>query len=280
MALKVLKPTTASRRNTVLIDHKKVVTTKRPTRSLTSVIKKPAGRSHGTITVRHKGGAMKKRYRIIDFKRSIRDIAGKISTIEYDPNRNVYISLVVFTNGQKCYILTPANVKVGQQVMAGDDAPIEFGNALPLNKMPVGSEIHNIEVNRGSGGVLVRSAGMAAVLMGFDDNKAQIKLPSKEVRVVNANCYATLGVLSNSDHKNVKIGKAGRNRRKGIRPSVRGMVMAPNDHPHGGGEGKGQIGHVVKDVWGNIRGKNTRRKKNRFTRNILVTRKGRKVIVK
>jgi large subunit ribosomal protein L2 len=280
MALKVLKPTTAGQRGTILINHKGTVTTSKPEKSLTYESKKQAGRSHGAITVRHKGGAVKKKYRVVDFKRLVRNIVGTVMTIEYDPNRNVYISLINHSNGQKSYILTPQGLQVGSKVMAGDEATPEIGNAMPIRRIPAGSQIHNIEVNPGSGGAMVRAAGLSATIMGFDGDKAQIKLPSKEVRIVNANCYATIGALSNADYKNTVIGKAGRNRRKGIRPTVRGMVMPPNSHPHGGGEAKGVIGHVAKDVWGNVRGKKTRRVKHRFTKNILVNRKGRKIVVK
>lgn len=281
MALKILKPVTASSRGTILINRKKDVTRTTATKTLTVAKRNKSGRSHGKVSVQHKGGGNARRYRIIDFKRSLRDIAGVVASIEYDPNRNVYISLVVYENGQKAYILTPEGIKVGQRVMTGENASIEVGNALPLHKIPVGSQVHNIEVNPGSGGVLVRSAGMSATLMGFDEfNRAQIKLPSKEVRLVNSACYATVGTLSNSDHKNTKVGKAGRNRWKGIRPTVRGMVKPPSDHPHGGGEAKGVIGHVVKDTWGNIRGKNTRRKKNRYNSLRLVNRKGQKIVTK
>lgn len=280
MALKVLKPTNASRRGTILIDHKQTVTEKKPYGPLTVTLKRAVGRSQGKISTRHRGGKGTTKYRIIDFRRTVRDIEGRVATIEYDPNRNVYISLIKFTNGQASYILTPQGLTVGDIVMAGDSAPANTGNAMPISKIPVGSQIHNIELNPGSGGTMVRAAGLSATLMGFDKEMAQLKLPSKEVRLVNAKCYATIGVLSNADYKNTVVGKAGRNRWKGIRPTVRGMVMPPSEHPHGGGEAKGVIGHVVKDKWGNIRGVKTRRKKNRFTKNILVNRKGQKVKVK
>jgi large subunit ribosomal protein L2 len=280
VALKVLKPTNASRRGTILIDHSKVVTTDKPLKKLTVTLKRAVGRSGGKISVRHRGGKGTVKYRIIDFKRSIRDIEGTVATIEYDPNRNVYISLVKYSNGQVAYILTPQGIEVGTKVMAGDEAPLTTANALPLNKIPVGTPIHNLELNPGSGGTMVRAAGTTATLMGFDKGKAIIKLPSKEMRLLNSNCYATIGVLSNADDKNTVIGKAGRNRWKGVRPTVRGMVMPPSEHPHGGGEAKGVIGHVAKDKWGNVKGTKTRRKKNRFTKNILVNRKGQKVKVK
>lgn len=281
MALKVLKPVTASNRGTILVDHKSNVSGARPTRSLTKIVKKSSGRSHGKISVHHKGGGNQRRYRVIDFKRQVRDIQGVVETIEYDPNRNVYISLIVYTNGQKSYILAPEGLTVGSKVMAGENAPLLTGNALPLNKIPLGTAVHNIEINPGSGGVMVRTAGSSAVLMGFDEaGKAQLKLPSKEIRLVHPNCYATIGTLSNSELKNTKIGKAGRNRWKGIRPTVRGMVKPPSDHPHGGGEAKGVIGHVAKDRWGNVKGKKTRRVNHRFTQMILVNRKGTKIRVK
>ncbi len=278
MALKILKPTNASRRGTILVDHKATVTAKKPKSSLVVKLKKNSGRSGGKITVHHKGGAVKKNYRIIDFKRAIRDVYGTVKTIEYDPNRNVYISLIAYTDGKYAYVLTPQGVGVGDKIIAGDDVPVDNGNAMPLNKIPVGTQIHNIEINPGAGGVMVRAAGMSATLMGFDERKmAQIKMPSKEVRVVNSSCYATIGVLSNADYKNTIIGKAGRNRWKGVRPTVRGMVKPPSEHPHGGGEAKGVIGHVAKDRWGNVKGTKTRRKKHRFTKFILVNRKGQKV---
>jgi large subunit ribosomal protein L2 len=280
VALKVLKPTNASRRGTILVDHKASITTDKPFKKLTVTLKRAVGRSGGRISVRHRGGKGTIKYRIIDFKRSLRDVEGTIATIEYDPNRNVYISLIQYLNGQVGYILSPQGVKVGDKVMAGEDSPVNLGCALPVRKIAIGTEIHNIELNPGSGGVMVRAAGLSATLMGFDKDKAQIKLPSKEIRLINADCYATIGVLSNADHKNIVLGKAGRNRWKGVRPTVRGMVMPPSEHPHGGGEAKGVIGHVAKDKWGNVKGTKSRRKKNRFTQNILVNRKGQKVKVK
>lgn len=280
MALKVLKPVTPSSRGVVLMKHKRSELSKAKAKKLLVEIKKPAGRSGGKISMHHKGGSVKKLYRKIDFDWSIKNIEGKVETIEYDPNRNVYVSLVSFSNGVKTYILKPEGVIVGSKIIAGEDAPIESGNSLPLSKIPVGTEIHNIELNPGSGAVMVRSAGGVASVLGFDKNFAQVRLPSKEVRLVNIKCYATIGTLSNADFKNTIIGKAGRNRRKGVRPTVRGMVKSPDNHPHGGGEAKGVIGHIPRDRWGNIRGKKTRRGKNKFQHMILVTRKGRKVLAK
>lgn len=280
MALKVLKPVTASSRHTVLVDKRGVFTKSKPEKSLVTRIKKPAGRSGGKVSMRHKGDLVIKKYRKVDFARRKHDVQATVSSIEYDPNRNTFISLITYIDGEKAYILSPNGIKVGQKVTNGENAPAEVGNALPLSKIPVGSEIHNIEINPGSGGVLVRSAGLAATLLGFDKDYAQVRMPSKEVRLINVNCYATIGALSNPDHKNIKLGKAGRNRWKGVRPTVRGMAQHPASHPHGGGEAKGVIGHIPRDPWGNIRGKNTRRKKNRFSKMRLINRKGRKLLGK
>lgn len=282
MALKYLKPTTPSSRGTVTINYKQELKgdKSKKTKALKKPLKGSAGRAGGKVSVRHKERGVKKFYRLIDYRRKIRDIEGKIETIEYDPNRNVFISSVIYTNGIRAYILTPQGVNVGDKVVAGEDVAVESGNAMPLAKVPAGTEVHNIEINPNAGGALVRSAGGSAMVMGFDGKNVQLRLPSKEIRLINSQCYATIGVLSNSDYKNTIVGKAGKNRRRGIRPTVRGMVMPPSAHPHGGGEGKGVIGHVAKDVYGNVRGKKTRRKKHRFTKYILVTRKGKKVIVK
>lgn len=279
-SLKVLKPYTPSSRGTVRIDYSSVVTTDEPEKSLIVMIKKPKGRSGGKITTHHKGGGVKRYYRIIDYKRKIRGIEGIVKTVEYDPNRSSLISLVVYPNGIKAYIISPEGIKVGDKVMAGEDAPLKIGNALPLCKIPVGTEIHNIELNPGAGGVLVRAAGSKAVLIGFTGKYAQVRMPSKEVRLINSQCYATIGVVSNSDWINRNVGKAGSNRLKGIRPTVRGMAKDPASHPHGGGEGRGVIGHVPKDRWGNVRGKVTRRKKNRYNFMRLIDRKGRKITLK
>jgi len=277
VALKTLKPVTSSSRGVVLLKHEKPTVSKSKSKKLLKDIKKPFGRSRGKISVQHKGGGVKRKYRIIDFVRNLRDVQGQVTSVEYDPNRNVYVSLVSYSNGVKGYILTPNGIKVGDRIIASEDAPVEPGNALPLSKIPVGTEIHNIELNPGSGGVLVRSAGGTASILGFDKEYAQVRMPSKEVRLINVKCYATIGSLSNADYKNIVLGKAGRNRLKGKRPTVRGMVKSPVAHPHGGGEAKGVIGHIPRDMWGNIRGKKTRRGKHRYGHMILVTRKGRKV---
>lgn len=277
-ALKYLKPVNPSSRFVVRVNYSDLTNVKEPEKSLVKSIKRSSGRSKGRVTVYHKGGGVKRLYRIIDFKRRIRDLEGVVRTVEYDPNRSSLISLVVYPNGVKAYILTPHGLSVGDKVMAGEDAEVSIGNALPLRKIPVGTQIHNIELNPGSGGVLVRSAGTFATVIGFDGKYAQVRMPSKEVRLINYNCYATVGVVSNKDWFNRVIGKAGSNRLRGIRPTVRGMAMDPKSHPHGGGEGKGVIGHVPKDRWGNVRGKKTRRKRNRFNFMRLVDRKSRKIV--
>lgn len=278
MALKKLKPVTSSSRGVTLVDYKQLVTTKEPYKTLTVHLKSAAGRSGGKITMYHKGGGVKRLYRIIDFARRIRDIEGTVKTIEYDPNRSCLISLITYSNGLKSYIITPQDLKVGDKIIAGENVPVEVGNAMPLSRIPVGTTIHNIEINPGSGGTLVRAAGTSAVVIGFSGDYAQVRMPSKEIRLINAKCYATIGAVSNPDHKNVVKGSAGRNRRKGIRPTVRGMVKPPSAHPHGGGEAKGVIGHIPKDRWGNVRGKITRRKRHRYNHMRLVNRKGRKLL--
>lgn len=278
--LKKLKPITAATRSIVRINYKDVVNAKRPEKSLIEVLKGSFGRSRGKITVHHKGGRLKRFYRIIDFKRKIREVEGVVKTIEYDPNRSALISLIYYSNGQKAYILTPEGLKVGDKIIASENATPTVGNSLPLYKIPTGIPIHNIELNPGSGGVLVRSAGVSATIAGFDGDLAIVKLPSKEVRLINAKCFATIGAVSNFDWKNRVIGKAGSNRLKGIRPTVRGMAKDPKSHPHGGGEGKGVIGHIPKDRWGNIRGKITRRVKNRYNFMRLYNRKGQKIVLK
>lgn len=280
MALKKTKPVTASSRGLVRIDYKSSLTSKKPHKKLLKSKKGAMGRNKGKISMHHKGGAVKSHYRLIDFSRKIRNVEGTVKTIEYDPNRNSFVSLIAYANGEKAYVLTPEEIKVGDKIIAGDDVAVENGNAMPLAKIPVGTNVHNIEINPGSGGTLVRAAGLSANIIGFDGKYAQLKMPSKEIRLINSNSYATIGTVSNSDYKNTIVGKAGRNRRKGVRPTVRGMVKSPVAHPHGGGEAKGVIGHIPKDRWGNIRGKVTRRKKNRYSKMRLVDRKGRKIVVK
>ncbi|MBQ6021313.1 MAG: 50S ribosomal protein L2 [Clostridia bacterium] len=242
MAIKVYKPTTNGRRNMSTTDYSSLSKVE-PCRSLLEPIKKTAGRnSYGRITVRHHGGGNRKKYRVIDFKRQKLDVTAQVKTIEYDPNRSAFIALIEYTDGEKSYIIAPAGLKVGDQVVAGAEADIKVGNALPLANIPTGTFIHNVELYPGRGGQLARSAGNAAQLMAKEGKYALLRLPSGELRNVPINCMATIGTVSNEDHINVKIGKAGRTRHMGIRPTVRGSVMNPCDHPHGGGEGKSPIG--------------------------------------
>ena len=242
MAIKVYKPTINSRRNMSVVDYSGLSKVA-PEKSLLAPLNKKAGRnSYGRITVRHRGGGNRRKYRIIDFKRNKFDVEGTVKTIEYDPNRSAFIALVEYEDGDKSYILCPEGLKVGYKVIAGENADIWPGNALPLYAIPVGTFVHNIELYPGRGGQLARSAGNMAQLMARENGYALLRLPSNELRNVPENCMATVGQVSNPDHFNVKIGKAGRKRNMGWRPTVRGSVMNPNDHPHGGGEGKSPVG--------------------------------------
>lgn len=242
MAIKGYKPTTPSRRH-MTVNAFTEITTNEPEKSLLVAKKKSGGRNaHGKITVRHRGGGAKQKYRIIDFKRNKDGVPGKVATIEYDPNRSAFIALVSYVDGEKRYILAPQGIKVGDKIMSGVDADIKPGNALPLVNIPVGTVVHNIELAAGKGGQMVRSAGTSAQLMAKEGNYATLRLPSGEMRYVRKECRATIGVVSNPTHEIINIGKAGRKRHMGIRPTVRGSVMNPVDHPHGGGEGKAPIG--------------------------------------
>ena len=244
MGIKKYNPTTPGLRGMTVSTFEEITTTT-PEKSLTAPLKRQAGRNvRGKITVRHRGGGAKRRYRIIDFKRNKDGIPGKVTTIEYDPNRTANIALIVYADGEKRYIIAPHKLKVGDMIESGPAADIKIGNALPLQNIPVGTVIHNIEMKQGKGGQMVRSAGNGAQLMAKEGNYAQIRLPSGEVRKVRIECRATIGEVGNIDHENIKIGKAGRKRHMGFRPTVRGSVMNPNDHPHGGGEGKTGIGRV------------------------------------
>ena len=241
MSIKVYKPTTNARRNMSVTDYSELSKVA-PERSLLAPLKKHSGRnSYGRITVRHHGGGNRKKYRIIDFKRDKMG-AATVLTLEYDPNRSAHIALVQYEDGEKRYILAPVGLKVGDVVEAGANADIKAGNALPLTNIPTGTFVHNVELYPGRGGQLARAAGNAAQLMAKEGIYALLRLPSGELRNVPATCMATVGTVGNADHENVKIGKAGRTRHMGIRPTVRGSVMNPNDHPHGGGEGKSPIG--------------------------------------
>src|SRR5471030_1276923 len=242
MAVKKFKPTTPSRRQMTMPTFEEI-TSQEPEKSLLVALKVKAGRNNqGKITVRHRGGTVKRKYRIIDFKRDKDAVPAKVATIEYDPNRTAYIALVIYTDGEKRYILAPAGLKVGDIIESGVNSDIKPGNALPLKNIPVGTVIHNIELQKGKGGQLVRSAGNSAQLMAKEGDFATLRLPSGEMRYVRIECRATIGTLSNATNDIVNIGKAGRKRHMGWRPTVRGSVMNPNDHPHGGGEGKSPIG--------------------------------------
>ena len=271
MAIKSFKPYTPSRRNMTVSAFDGVDKKAKPERSLLETVKKNAGRnSYGRITVRHRGGGNKRKYRIIDFKRQ-KDGVAEVLRLEYDPNRSANIALLQYEDGSKAYILAPVGLKVGDKVESSTTADIKPGNCLPLANIPVGTIIHNIEINPGRGAQLVRSAGDYAQLMAKDAQFAQVRLPSGEVRLVRPNCVAVIGQVGNIDHENVHIGKAGRTRHMGIRPTVRGSVMNPNDHPHGGGEGKSPVGHPgPMTPWGKpAMGLKTRKTKNRTNKYIF-----------
>ena len=242
MAIKNYKPTTNARRKmSTLINEE--ITKSTPEKSLTVTLKKNGGRNNqGRITVRHHGGGEKRKYRIIDFKRNKFDIPGKVATIEYDPNRTANIALINYADGEKRYIIAPKDLTVGMEIVSGENVDIKVGNALPLMNIPVGTVIHNIELRPKKGAELCRSAGASAQILGREDNYVMIRLSSGEQRKVLGTCFATIGEVGNADHELVKLGKAGRTRHMGIRPTVRGSVMNPNDHPHGGGEGRAPVG--------------------------------------
>ena len=264
MAIKKYKPTTPGRRGMTVTDYS-VLSKVAPERSLLEPNKKHAGRNNtGKITVRHHGGGNRVKYRVIDFKRNKFDVPATVKTLEYDPNRSAFISLVEYEDGAKSYILAPDGLKVGDTIMAGPNADIKPGNALPFENIPVGTMIHNIELYPGKGAQLVRSAGVAAQLMAKENGMATVRLPSGEYRKVRLNCIACIGQVGNVDHANIAVGKAGRKRHMGIRPTVRGSVMNPCDHPHGGGEGKSPVGHPgPMTPWGKpAMGYKTRSKKN------------------
>ena len=275
MSIKVYKPTINSRRNMSVTDYSELSKVA-PERSLLAPLKKNAGRnSYGRITVRHKGGGNRRKYRIIDFKRDKEGVA-TVLTIEYDPNRSSHIALVEYEDGEKRYILAPVGLKVGDKVEEGASADIKVGNALKLKDIPTGTVVHNVELYPGRGGQLARAAGNSAQLMAKENGFALLRLPSGELRNVSAECRATIGTVGNADHENVKLGKAGRTRHLGIRPTVRGSVMNPNDHPHGGGEGKAPIGRPGPCTpWGKpALGYKTRNKKKASNKIIVKRRNG------
>lgn len=276
MSIKIYNPTTNARRNMSVTDYTEL-SKNGPERSLLAPLNKNSGRnSYGRITVRHRGGGNRKKYRIIDFKRDKFDMGAQVLSIEYDPNRSAHIALLQYEDGEKRYILAPAGLKAGDTVEAGANADIKPGNALPLANIPTGTFIHNVELYPGRGGQLARAAGNAAQLMAKEGAYALLRLPSGELRNVSVNCMATIGQVGNVNHENVKIGKAGRKRHMGWRPTVRGSVMNPNDHPHGGGEGKSPIGRPGPVTpWGKpALGYKTRAKKNRSDKMIVKRRNG------
>ena len=262
MALKKFKPTTPSRRQLVLVDRSELWKGK-PVKTLTEGLNSKAGRNNtGRITMRRRGGGAKKTYRVIDFKRRKFDVEAKVERLEYDPNRTAFIALVKYLDGELAYVLAPQRVKAGDKIIAGDKVDVKPGNAMPLKNMPVGTIIHNVEMKPGKGGQLARSAGAYAQLVGRDGGMAQVRLQSGEVRLIMGECMATVGAVSNADHMNQSLAKAGRNRHKGKRPSVRGVVMNPVDHPHGGGEGRTSGGRHPVTPWGKpTKGAKTRKNK-------------------
>ncbi len=272
MAIKTYKPYTPARRGMTVSAFEGVDKKAKPERSLVETLKKNSGRnSYGRITVRHRGGGNKRKYRIIDFKRDRLDCPATVERIEYDPNRSAFIALVKYEDGELRYILAPVGLKVGDSVISSAAADIKPGNCLPIANIPVGTVIHNVELQPGSGAQLVRSAGVAAQLLAKEDKLAQVRLPSGEVRYVRINCTACIGQVGNIDHGNIHIGKAGRTRHMGIRPTVRGSVMNPNDHPHGGGEGRAPVGRPGPVTpWGKpAMGYKTRKKKNPTSKFII-----------
>ena len=277
MSIKSFKPTTPSRRQMTVSGFDGIDKKAKPESSLTEVLKKHSGRnSYGRITVRHRGGGNKRKYRVIDFKRDKMDMPATVLRLEYDPNRSANIALLEYEDGERRYILAPVGLAAGDKVLSSAAADIKPGNALPLANIPVGTVIHNIEMHPGKGGQLVRSAGASAQLMAKEGSDAQIRMPSGEVRVIRLNCMATIGQVGNTDWANIQIGKAGRKRHMGWRPTVRGSVMNPCDHPHGGGEGKSPVGRPGPVTpWGKpALGYKTRKKKNRTDKFIVRRRNG------
>ena len=276
MPIKVYKPTSPGRRGMSVSTFEEITTTK-PEKSLLAPLKHKSGRNNqGRITTRHRGGGHKRQYRIIDFKREKYGVPATVRTIEYDPNRTARIALLFYADGAKRYILAPDGLKVGDKVMSGPEAEIRTGNALPIYRIPLGTQIHNVELQPGKGGQLVRSAGVSAQLLAKEGDYAQVRLPSGEVRLISQNCMATIGQVGNMEHSNLNWGKAGRKRWLGIRPTVRGSAMDPNSHPHGGGEGRAPIGMPgPKTPWGKpALGAKTR--KNKRTDKFIVRRSGKK----
>jgi large subunit ribosomal protein L2 len=277
MAIKKYKPTTNGRRNMSSLDFAEI-TTDTPEKSLLAPLPKKAGRNNqGKLTVRHQGGGHKRKYRVIDFKRNKDGVPGRVATIEYDPNRTANIALINYLDGEKRYILAPKGLKVGMEIVSGPDSDIKVGNALPLKNIPVGTIVHNIELKPGHGGQLARSAGAEAQILGKEDKYVLVRLMSGEVRMILETCRATIGQVGNLEHELVTVGKAGRSRWKGIRPTVRGSVMNPNDHPHGGGEGRAPIGRKSPmSPWGKPTLGYKTRKRNKASNKFIVRRRKKK----
>jgi len=275
MAVRSFKGITPGQRQTILVDYSELDKVE-PYKPLTTSLNKTGGRnSYGRITVRHRGGGAKRKYRILDFKRDKRDIWATVETVEYDPNRTAFIALVLYTDGERRYILSPAGLKKGDKILAAESADIKPGNALPLKNIPFGTMINNVELRPGKGGQMARSAGSYCQLAGRTAGYAQLKMPSGELRRVPEGCYATIGVVSNSDHGNTKIGKAGRKRWMGIRPTVRGVAMNPVDHPHGGGEGRTSGGRHPVSPWA-LPTKGYKTRNNKRTDKFIITRRKKK----
>ena len=277
MAIRVYKPTSPARRFMSVLSYEGL-TKKEPERSLTTDLRHKAGRNNsGKITVRHQGGGARRKYRIIDFRRNKDNIPAKVAAIEYDPNRTCFIALLNYADGEKRYILAPLDLKVGDVVMSGAESDIKPGNCLPIANIPLGTLIHNVEIKVGKGGQMVRSAGAAAQLMAKEGDFAQVRLPSGEVRKVSMKARATVGQVGNTDHENVRIGKAGRSRHLGIRPTVRGVVMNPCDHPHGGGEGRSPVGMPAPmSPWGKKTQGVKTRKHRKYSDKLIISRKSKK----
>ena len=276
MAVKSYNPTTASRRGMIGTDYAKELTANAPEKSLVKGIKSTGGRNnYGRITTRFRGAGNKRRYRMIDFLRNKDNVVATVASIEYDPNRSAFIALLNYVDGEKRYILAPLGLNVGDTVISSATADIKPGNALPISSIPVGTLIHNVEIKPGRGGQMVRSAGMSAQLMAKEGQYAQVRLPSGEVRKVPMNAMATIGTVGNTDHENVRIGKAGRKRHMGVRPTVRGVVMNPCDHPHGGGEGKSPVGMPAPVTpWGKVALGLKTRKHKKYSNKMIVKRAG------
>ena len=273
MALKVYSPTTPGRRFMTGADFSEL-TSSEPEKSLLKPLKKSGGRnSRGRVTVRHRGGGHKRRYRVIDFKRDKHGIPAKVLSIEYDPNRTARIALLQYADGEKRYILAPLGIRVGEVLSAGPDAEVKIGNAMPLSRIPLGIPVHNVELASGKGAQIARSAGGSAVVIAREGDFARVKLPSGEIRLIRINCIATIGQLGNAEHEGISLGKAGRSRWLGRRPKVRGVAMNPIDHPHGGGEGKSSGGRHPSTPWGKpTKGYKTRRKRKSSDKYIVIRR--------